>query len=438
MKEVSDVNASRIILSLLLGGMLFLLPLSASAGGLFLTEFGTPDVGLAGAGWAARAQDASTLFKNPAGMTLLEGNQFQGGVQLLYGDIGFTSNGNSTPSGGGGGNPIDVFPGASGFYVHPLGDDWRVGFGIYSNFGLGLKYRGEWVGRYYVKDVLLAGVTFMPTASYRVNEYLSIGGGLNVMVGAFKQTAAVNNLFSGDDGELQIKDRDVGVGGNIGVLLMPVPGTRFGISYQSPIELNFSDKPEFSNLGPIGTNLQNNGHLDNTLDLGMTVPQSLTFSAYHELTRDWAMMGNLGWQDWSRFGKVDVTVSTANPISLTADRKYRDTWHVAIGTQYRVNPAWVVSTGFAYDSSMVKDKHRTLDVPVGETYKFGLGALWQAKPTLNLGFSYELAWGGDMSVDQNRGPLAGRVAGEFKNTALHFFAVTMTWGEGAQMGPAGT
>ena len=271
MKAFSDARARLNIRTLLLVGML-LLPQAAQAGGLFLTEIGTPDVGLAGAGWAARAQDASTLFKNPAGMSLLEGAQFQGGAQLLYGNIGFTSNGNSTPSGGGGGNPIDVFPGASGFYVQPLGDDWRVGLGLFSNFGSALKYTGEWVGRYYVKDVLLAGVSFMPTASYRVNEYLSVGGGVNIMFAAFKQTAAVNNLFSANDGELQIKDQDVGVGGNIGVMFMPTRGTRFGLTYQSPIELNFSDKPKFSNLGPIGTALQNNGLLNKKLDLGMTVP----------------------------------------------------------------------------------------------------------------------------------------------------------------------
>jgi len=436
MNEFSGVRGPLNILGFLLVGILLLSP-SVQAGGLFLTEIGTPDVGLAGAGWAARAQDASTLFKNPAGMSLLEGNQFQGGAQLLFGNIGFTSNGNSTPSGGGGGNPIDVFPGTSGFYVHSLGEDWKVGLGLFSNFGSALKYTGEWVGRYYLKDILLAGVTFMPTASYRVNEYLSIGGGVNVMFAAFKQTAAVNNLFSGNDGQLQIKDQAVGVGGNIGVMFMPTRGTRFGLTYQSPIELNFSDRPKFSNLGPIGTALQNNGHLDNKLDLGMTVPQSIMFSTYHELTRDWAIMGDVGWQDWSEFGKVDVTVSTANPTSLTFNRNYQDTWHVGVGTQYRLNPEWVVSTGFGYDSSMVKDKYRTLDLPVGESYKFGLGALWQTSRTLNLGFSYELAWAGNMPVDQNRGALAGRVAGDFKNTSLHFFALTVTWGEGVQMGPGG-
>ena len=44
---------------------------SSQAGGLYLYELGTPDVGTAAAGWAARAQDAATVFTNPAGMTRL-------------------------------------------------------------------------------------------------------------------------------------------------------------------------------------------------------------------------------------------------------------------------------------------------------------------------------------------------------------------------------
>ena len=45
---------------------------STQAGGLYLYELGTPDVGTAAAGWSARAQDAATVFTNPAGMTRLE------------------------------------------------------------------------------------------------------------------------------------------------------------------------------------------------------------------------------------------------------------------------------------------------------------------------------------------------------------------------------
>ena len=57
---------------------LIMLPASpAGASGLSLYEIATADVGLASAGWAARAQDPATLLKNPAGMSLLEAISFR-------------------------------------------------------------------------------------------------------------------------------------------------------------------------------------------------------------------------------------------------------------------------------------------------------------------------------------------------------------------------
>jgi len=401
-------------------------PRAADAGGIFLPEFATEDVALAGVGWAARAQDASTLFKNPAGMSRLEGNHFQGGLQALYFQGGFSPS-VASQGGGGGGNPIGVAPGASGFYVHSLSKDFKVGIGMLGNFGLGLKYDGDWAGRYYVKDATLVGVTFAPVASYRVNEYLSIGGGPNIMVAYMKFTSAVNNALAGSDGELQIKDTTAGVGGQFGVLIEPTKGTRFGVTYYSPIKLNFSDDPTLTGLGPVNEAIF--GGLRNTrLDLGVTVPQHVMVSGYHELNDRWTIMGNFGWENWHEFGKVDVSLVNTATVSATTSSNYQDTYHVGIGTQYRLNPEWLLNGGFAYDSSMVKDEDRTLSLPVGATYKFGLGTQWQYSPKIKLGFSYELSYMGDMSVSQNRGPLAGQVTGEFKDAMMHFFALTLNWG----------
>ena len=72
----------------------------AMAGGLFMYEVGTEDVGLAAAGYAARANDATTVLTNPAGMTRLEGQQFQFGSQLLYSNLKFSpSSGTSSALG---------------------------------------------------------------------------------------------------------------------------------------------------------------------------------------------------------------------------------------------------------------------------------------------------------------------------------------------------
>lgn len=417
------------------------LPTEVEAGGLFLTEFGTEDVALAGAGWAARAQDASTLFKNPAGMSLLNGNQFQGGLQLLYyQSSGFS--GTNTPFGGnGGGNPIGVIPAGSGFYVHSLNKDFKVGIGVLSNFGLGLKYDHGFAGRYYVKQATLVGVTFAPVVSYRVNDYVSVGGGPNVMVAYQKMTSDINNLLPPGigDGGLYISDTTAGVGGQVGVLVEPRKGTRVGVTYYSPIELNFSTTPTFSNLGTIGIALQNNGLLNRNLDLGMTVPQRVIVSGYHEFSERWAVMGDFGWDNWSQFGKVDFAIS-GGPISpsLTTNVDYDDTYRAAIGTQFILNPAWLFNGGFAYESSMVSAANRSVALPVGAAYKFGLGVGWLMKPNIKLGFSYELAYSGDLAIAQNRGPLAGQLTGSFQDLMAHFFAFTVNWGsQGVTFGPAG-
>jgi len=419
--------------------MILALANESKAGGLFLSEFGTEDVALAGAGWAARAQDASTLFKNPAGMSRLEGNQFQGGLQALYNQSGGLDVTTAQYGGNGGGNPIGVMPAASGFYVHSLGKDFKVGLGILSNFGLGLKNDQGFAGRYYVKQSMLVGITFAPVASYQVNEYISIGGGPNVMLAYLKYTANTNNVLTlgTGDGGLSLSDTTAGVGGQFGVLVEPKKGTRVGVTYYSPIKLNFSTTPTFSNLGIIGTGLQNRGLLNANLDLGMTVPQRVILSGYHELSEQWAVMGNFGWDNWSQFGKVDVDVAgqVASP-SLTTNIDYNDTYHVAVGTQYRLNPEWLINSGLAYDSSMVSAANRSVALPVGATYKWGLGANWLKSPNVKLGFSYEVSYMGDMSVNQNRGPLAGQLTGAYKDAMMHFFAFTLNWGsQGVTFGP---
>ena len=189
------------------------------------------------------------------------------------------------------------------------------------NFGLALQNDQGFVGRYYVKQATLAGITFAPVASYRVNEYVSIGGGPNVMLAFLKYTANVNNLLppGTGDGQIYTSDTTAGVGGQFGVLVEPKKGTRIGVTYYSPITLNFSSTPTFSNLGIIGGALQNRGLLTRGLDLGMTVPQHVILSGYHELTEAWAVMGNFGWDNWSQFGKVDVAATglcVSGPLGL--------------------------------------------------------------------------------------------------------------------------
>ncbi|HEY7746085.1 MAG TPA: outer membrane protein transport protein [Desulfuromonadales bacterium] len=409
----------------------------ARAGGLYLYEVGSPDVGLAAAGYAARAQDASTAFTNPAGMTRLDRPALLLGAQPMYLNLEFEPDENTSavartlPGGGTAddGDSNSWLPAGGLFYVHPVSDKLALGLAVIGSFGLSLDYDDDWVGRYYIREATLQAAAIQPAIAWKVNDWLSVGAGVAAIYGMLEEKMAVNNIDpSLPDGELELKDEDWSVQYNFGLLLEPKKGTRFGLTYLSEADIDFEDRVEFSGLGPgLQTILTNHGLIDAKLDLGVTLPQAVMFSAYHQLNDRLSIMGNLGWQDWSQFGKVDVAVSAEDATSLTADLGYEDTWHAALGAQYRLAEPWLLTGGVAYDSSMLDDEERSPAMPVGESWRFALGTRYDWSKDVTLGAAYELAWGGDLDLDVERGPLAGRVSGTYENAALHVVSLNVDW-----------
>jgi long-chain fatty acid transport protein len=253
----------------------------AGAGGITLYEVGSMDVGLAGAGYAARAQDASTVFTNPAGMTRLAGRQLTAGVQALYGDLDFSIGAGTTAAlgAGGGGNPIGWFPGGGLFYSHSLSPDTKLGVAVTGNFGAVVKYDEDWVGRYHLKEGTLLGVSIVPSVATRVDPHWSLGASLVAMRGTFDTAVAVNNL-AGPDGQLALDDTAWGYGVRLGVVYEPTATSRFGFTYNSPVSLGFSAPADWSGVGPrLTALLRSRGLYDAQVDLGVTVAQGVMASA---------------------------------------------------------------------------------------------------------------------------------------------------------------
>ena len=279
-------GSTRVVLGLILGPVLGLTGAgSAQAGGLFLYEVGTADVGLASAGYSARAQDASTVLTNPAGMTLLDGKQVLLGTQVLYTDPSFSISSGTSPELGttNGGNPVGFFPGGSGFYTQEISPKLTVGFGLAGNFGLALEYNDDWAGRYYVNKAALLGVSLLPSIAYQVNDKLSVGVSLNAMYGMTDVKVAVNNI-TGPDGSLKLKDEEWGWGGNLGVMYQISPATRLGLTYTSQVDLDFSAGADFSGLSPgLEALLDSRGLLNADVDLGIKVPQTVMASLFTQL-----------------------------------------------------------------------------------------------------------------------------------------------------------
>jgi len=425
-------------------------PGPAMAGGLIAYEVGTADLGLASAGYNARAQDASTVFTNPAGMTRLEGMQFLGAGQLDYGRTKFsigpgTSSALGTDDGGNAFGSNGWFPGGGGFFSYSVSPKLKLGLAMTGNFGAPLQYDDNWAGRYYVQEATLLGLSFLPSVAYKVTDKLSLGASVTAMYGIYKNQVAINipdaqrpghfvPIRRGEtDAQLNLEDNTWGWGVNLGLLYEFNAGTRLGFTWNSQVDLDFSAQTEFSSLGQLGTALQNAGLLNKTLDIGIKVPQQLMGSIFHQVNDRWAVLGSVGWQQWSKFGQVQLGVdNTASPTSLTKSLEFKDTWHFALGAQYQLSDPWLLNFGVAYDSGMQDTSNVSPLLPVGSAWRFGVGAQNQYSKTFIWGVAAECLYSGTLDTNlQSAAPVElggrGNLVGSYNNIYTLFFGIYGNW-----------
>ncbi len=162
----------------------------AHAGGLYLLEFAVPNTGTAGAGANAKADDASTVTTNPAGMTRLKGNALSLGAGLLIPSTEFDSDPATSISGGDGGEQGSPAPILSAFYVHSLSDDLKLGMSLISFSGAALDPNNDWVGRFFIQEIEFLTLSVNPSVAYRINDRLSIGAGAIITYGTMDFTLA--------------------------------------------------------------------------------------------------------------------------------------------------------------------------------------------------------------------------------------------------------
>ena len=212
------------------------------AGGLWLNEYGDFSGGRSSAGASAGTDDAATIIHNPAGGSLIEGSHLFASAGIIMPtmefDIDYTNPINGVDDGGSAGLNAPV---ASFAYVHDSGDsDWT--FGIYTAglSGAGLEYNDDWVGRFQATEVELLLLALAPTASYRINDQLSIGAALQYYYGSLDLKLALPSIApGGPDRGAALDGSDDSFSFTLGAIYELSDSTRLGINYQGEIEADF-------------------------------------------------------------------------------------------------------------------------------------------------------------------------------------------------------
>ena len=385
----------KIMLKTTLGLAVTLASTQLFASGFALNEQSISGMGTGFAGRSSAADDASTVFGNPAGMSRLKRQQVTGGFAAIDASTDI-NDASGTQSGTNKGDMVPLTGVPMGYYVKPIDDQWAFGLGVYAPFGLITDYDNNFQGRNFGSKSEVKVVTFQPTVSYAFNDKVSIGFGptINRLSGSLE--SSLTTPFSPNDGKVKIKGDDIGYGYNVGLLVQATDTTRVGLTYHSKVKYKLEGHTEVTPGAGTPAPVLGAGRYDASLDI--TTPESVDFSVTQQLNDAWTVYAGSTWTRWSRLKEITVNnegVTTAGggfaPAllgTITEEQNWHDTWAYAIGTSYQLNKQWVLRTGLTFDQSPANNQDRSPRIPTGDRTIFSLGAGWSPTEDLTIDVAY--------------------------------------------------
>jgi long-chain fatty acid transport protein len=354
----------------------------ATAAGFQLLEQNASGMGNAYAGQAAAAENASTIFFNPAAMTLLPGTQFTASAMAIQPSINFTNSGASQTPGGaaapaGGGNGGD----AGGWnYVPSLflskqfSPNLWAGIGLSVPFGLKTTYDGNFIGRFQSQKTQITSYDLNPSIAYRLSDTLSLGGGVSYQRFNIKLE---RSAFVGVETPTSLDLTDDQWGWNIGALVTLTPATRLGLSYRSGI----------------GHTVTGNVHLNGVAGFptagtaNVRLPATTSAALSHQLNDRWQLLGDVTLTQWSSIKTVPLVLASG-AVADTFNFQFRDSWRIAAGANYKWQPDLTLKLGVAYETSPVTNEFRTTALPDNDRVWVGVGGKWALSRQSTVDFGY--------------------------------------------------
>lgn len=383
----------------------------ASASGFQLLEQNASGIGNAYAGSAAVAENASTIFFNPAGMTQLQAREVSLGLTAVKPSFQFKDNASNPgamgPGGvgpasnvlsgnGGDGGSLGFIPNA--YMSWALNKDLYLGLGIGAPFGLRTEFDRNWIGAAQSIHFDIKTININPSIAYRVNDVVSLGFGLNwqkLEAEYLRRVGTADYVLAGvrpASSLVRLNLSDDAWGWNVGALFNLSPATKVGLSYRSTMK--YKTTGEIKVTGPSAA-LNIGGSSDAKADVEL--PDTFILSGTHQLNDRWQLLGDVSWTGWSSIPKIDIIRAEATPaypkgaVAQVLHTEFQDTWRVAVGANYQLNPAWKVKMGVAYDQTPVKGAStRLVSLPDNDRLWLSLGGQWKVnkESTLDFGAAY--------------------------------------------------
>ncbi len=448
-KKISPAMASLVIAGAGLGSA------EVGASGFALVEQSVKQVGSAISGGSAVAEDASTIFFNPAGMTRLHGRQVVAGAHYIVPSAQFSGDattnallGGAAIGGGDGGEGANAAIAPTLYYSHELRDGLVLGVGVSAPFGMNTEYDSGWEGRYHAIKSDVKTLNINPSVAYKVNDQLSLGAGVDIMRAEATLTNAVDYSAaclgavgagsiplavcagsglvtpgtSATDGTVEVKGDDWSFGYNLGLLYEVNPKTRLGFAYRSEVEQKLTGTATFDAPNATARALL----ADTGASAKVTLPASLSLSLTTQVAPKWDVMADVTWTGWSSFDELRIKFDDGRADSVQKEN-WKDTYKVSVGFNYHYDQQWTWRGGVAYDQSPIRSAtERTPRIPGNDRFWVAAGASYQMSPDLTLDFALAHLFVADTDINATDASFGHVLSGSY-DSDVNIASAGLVW-----------
>lgn len=385
---------------------------NTQAAGFALIEQSASGMGNAYAGAAAIAEDASTIFFNPAGMIYIDGTQAVGALHLIKPNAEFENKGSLGVMGDEGPNAGDLAFVPNFYFMTELTPSIKAGISINVPFGLKTEYDDKWLGRFQADKSELKTININPSIAFKISDQLSLGAGISLMRAEATLTRSVN--FGGAGvGDVKIKGDDWGYGFNLGAIYQFTTDTRVGLAYRSKVKQKLEGEAKFTrpvlvpNAGAAA---------DGDVTASINLPETFSASIFSRVSNKWDVMADVTFTRWSRFEELRVLRDNGSTLTVTP-QNWENTMRYSIGVNYHYSDAVKLRAGLAYDEEAIKDEFRTARIPGNDRKWLSFGASYKVTPVSVLDVGYAHLFVNNAKINDDQLAMGnGLVRGEYKNS----------------------
>jgi long-chain fatty acid transport protein len=324
-----------------------------------------------------RADDASAVYYNPAGITQLPGIQAMAGTTLVIPSLDVKTRTGSVVQDNYMTDNIWIVPHAYGTFQ--LTDKVWAGLGIFSQFGLGTQFDDNWPGKYSSYRAFIQSATINPNIAFKVTDNLSLAVGLDFiwLDGDLRQAIPFprgNQIFQLTDQTL--KGNSFGYGANVAIHYKPFEWLALGATYRSQVKEHVTGHAAFSNTNPL---LVPQGIATTPASLNITLPDEVFLGAtFYPIQKLSVEIGAI-WTNWSTWNNLAIQYDNPPIFSLPTGgqvskaKNWDDAWRFMLGVEYKALDWLDLRAGYAYDQTPVRDSTFDYLVPDSDRHMFSFG-----------------------------------------------------------------